>query len=997
MTREQTNPHFLIQKAAKWSQYLASRLTAEKGFEERLAVDIQSPLLPGTIDRWIDEAFAETLETANDEIEILRNGDLRDISDNTSLTKALSIDNCKSVLRKTRKRVFCTLAVRDICNLAELEEVLTAISYFADLSVQIAYRSAMLQFIMRHGVPVDPKTDVPLEMLILGMGKLGGKELNVSSDIDLIMLYPLEGQTQGNKDGQRAISHHEFYTKVTQRIANILSEQTADGFVFRTDLRLRPDGGGSALAWSLEALSDYLLKQGREWERYAWLKARAIPVKAFKNSRDQYYIHQFLSIQSPFVFRKYFDFDTLAALRTLREQIREDWNHRAHSRATVNSHDNIKLGEGGIREIEFIVQLAQLVRGGQMPSLRHANFFKALDAELQAGIIDEKDKQLLDEAYRFLRRIEHLLQYKADQQTHLLPDKPEDKAHLAALFDLSLNEFNQKLRNYRQGVSQAFKEAFRLVGVENDEEENEEPITDDEALTTEYGIAPPESRDVNTAQNLEPIQSNETEQSDISLAIEDVAFITTLEPMLNSLQQSYRIKNLNPQAKKRLDSLIPKMIDAVTKAKQPVTTFSRLMDLVENVVQRSSYMALLDEYPEVLGRIVRMLDTSPWIADYITRNPIVLDKLIDWQELLEPIDVEDIIEQLQLDLDASVLEDGSPDMELQMNLMRDLKKQITFQLLAQDIEGIITVEHLADVLSLLADRLLAESMHRVWPLVCQRYDRACLPLQPKFAIISYGRLGGKELGYVSDLDLVFLFDDASVEGTEIYTRFARRLTNWLNTMTSSGRLYDIDTRLRPDGNAGLLAVSIDGFENYQLNSAWLWEHQALTRARFTAGDETIGQRFEDLRRSILIRERDLDTLKQGIVDMRQRMHEGHPNHSAFFDLKHDIGGMVDIEFITQFIVLAYSHQYPELIKNLGNIALLKMAGDYGLLPESLAHQVADIYRSYRAKQHSLRLQGDDRARTDPQSMIKERQAVIELWNTVFPDAKKFMSELSSND
>lgn len=991
------NPHLLIQKAAKWSQYLANRLSAESGFEVRLAEDIQSPLLPDTIDAWLDEAFAEAADVTADDLILLKNGDLRELIDHAPIAEALAIDRCKAILRQCRKRVFCTLAVRDICALAPLEEVLNAISYFADLSIQTAYRAAMLQLITRHGAPIDPRTELPLEMLILGMGKLGGKELNVSSDIDLIMLYPLEGQTQGDKNGNRAISHHEFFTKVTQRIANILSDQTAEGFVFRTDLRLRPDGGGSALAWSLDALSDYLLKQGREWERYAWLKARAIPVKAFKNSQDQYFIHQFLSIQSPFVFRKYFDFDTLAALRTLREQIREDWNQRAHSRSTIDRHGNIKLGEGGIREIEFIVQLAQLVRGGQMPSIRHAGFFKALEAELQAGIIDETDKQQLEQAYRFLRRLEHLLQYKGDQQTHLLPTTTEDQTQLAELFGLDLEEFNQQLQNHRHAVSQSFKEAFRLVGVESEDNGHDtSSLSDAEPLITEHGIEPTELMG-DTTQALGTVHSNDAEQSGISLAVEDEALINALEPMLQSLQESYRIKSLNLQAKKRLDSLIPKMMKAVAQVKQPVSTFSRLMDLIESVVQRSAYMALLNEYPEVLGRIVRMLDTSPWVADYITRNPIVLDKLIDWQELLEPIDVEDTIEQLQLDLDASVLEDGSPDMELQMNLMRDLKKQLTFQLLAQDIEGAITVEHLADVLSLLADRLLEESMRRVWPLVCQRYERACSPTLPKFAIISYGRLGGKELGYVSDLDLVFLFDDASVEGTEIYTRFARRLTNWLSTMTSSGRLYDIDTRLRPDGNAGLLAVSIDGFENYQMNSAWLWEHQALTRARFSAGDVAIGRRFEDLRQSILIRERDLATLKQGIVDMRQRMHEGHPNQSALFDLKHDIGGMVDIEFMTQYIVLAYSHQYSELIKNLGNIALLKMAGDYGLLPQSLAHQVADSYRLYRAKQHSLRLQGDDRARTDPQSMLQERQAVIELWNIVFPDAKKFLPELSSHD
>ena len=974
------DPQALIKQAATWSNYLASRLSAETGFEERLSVDIQSELLPSTIEAFFNEEVLSVLSSTSESIEakhqLLKFGDIREILEHDELEQLFSIDNCKAILRKLRKRVFCTLAVRDICQIATLEEVLTAMSYFADLAVKHAYRAAMMQLIKRHGLPLDPKTNLPLEMLILGMGKLGGQELNVSSDIDLIMLYPCEGQSDCDTIGSRSISHAEFFAKLTQRIANILSDQTADGYVFRTDLRLRPDGGGSALAWSLESLDDYLLKQGREWERYAWLKARAIQLKAFKNSQDQYYIHQFLSIQSPFVFRKYIDFDSLAALRSLREQIREEWNQRAHSRSLLDSQRNIKLGEGGIREIEFIVQLAQLVRGGQMPSLRQSSFFDALEAEAQTNIIDEEQHQLLEAAYRFLRRLEHLLQYKNDQQTHLLPDNDEDLARLANLFALELVEFKAELNSHRQAISQAFKEVFRIVGVETDSSSNCQELQPDEQEIRAVIEAAP--------------------SSDHSAA-EDEALINALEPLLESLRESYSIKNLSSHARKRLDSLIPKIVQAATKTEQPISTFARLMDLVENVAQRSSYMALFNEFPEVLSRIARMLNTSPWVARYITNNPIVLDRLIDWRELLEPIEMDEVIHQLQNNLDASVLEDGSPDMELQMNLMRDLKKQIIFQLLAQEMEGVITVEHIADVLSLLADKLLEESIRRVWPLVCQRYDQSCTPNQPKFAIISYGRLGGKELGYISDLDLVFLFDDASVEGSEIYTRFARRLTNWLSTLTSSGRLYDIDTRLRPDGNAGLLAVSIDGFVSYQLNSAWLWEHQALTRARFSAGDNEIGQRFEELRKSILIRQRDLTALKQGIIDMRQRMHDGHPNHSALFDLKHDMGGMVDIEFITQYIVLAYSHQHPDLVKNLGNIALLKMAGQYNLLPPSLATTVADIYRIYRAKQHSLRLQGDDRARTNPQLMTTERQAVIDLWNTVFPDAKKVLPELSSND
>lgn len=970
MTLSDAKAH--IERASQWSQYLANRIRANTAFAERLAEDIRVPLNRQRIDEFFDAILGDYFKLVHDQkqLEEIKTADVRQLLDGQELSSQLTVDAYKSILRQLRQRVISILAVRDCCGVASLEEVLDSVSYLAELCVNQAYRATMLQLIQRHGLALDLQTQAPLELIILGMGKLGGEELNISSDIDLIMLYPLEGQTTGAVDGRGQISHTEFFIKATQRIANILSEPLPEGFVFRVDLRLRPDGDGSALAWSLPALADYLLKQGREWERYAWLKARPLPIRAYTDSENTRHLLHLKRLQSSFVYRSYIDFESLPALRKLREQIREEWNQRAQSRSVIDTQRNIKLGEGGIREIEFIIQLAQLVRGGQMPSLRQHNFFQALEAEQQANILDDTQAHSLEAAYRFLRRLEHLLQYRQDQQTHLLPSDEAGLAQLAALFDMSPEVFTQELQQHRQAVSELFKQAFRRVGLKSTADKTTHQEND-------------------SLDDSSPTSETEAEQQQ---ALKDA-----LQPHVDNLLRSHKIKELNPAAKERLNSSLPKLIEVVGLSSQPQSTFPKLLDLIECIVQRSAYMVLLNEYPEVLQRVVRMIDSSAWIASYIINNPIVLDKLIDWQELLTPINIPEIMQQLRLDLDASVLADGSPDMELQMNLMRDLKKQITFQALAQDIEGIISVEHLADILSLLADMLIEESMRRVWPLLKQRHNSESVPQQAKFAVISYGRLGGKELGYESDLDLVFLFDDPSAEASVIYSRFARRLTNWLNTMTSSGRLYDIDTRLRPDGNAGLLAVSIDGFENYQLNSAWLWEHQALTRARFTAGDTDIGERFEALRESILLRHRNLDTLKQGIIEMRQRMHEGHPNKSGLFDLKHDSGGMVDIEFITQYIVLAYSHQYPDLLKNLGNIALLKMAGDNNLLERKLAYEVADIYRSYRAKQHSIRLQGHSRARTDAETLHTERHAVITLWNQVFPDAKQVLPEPKPND
>lgn len=412
-----------------------------------------------------------------------------------------------------------------------------------------------------------------------------------------------------------------------------------------------------------------------------------------------------------------------------------------------------------------------------------------------------------------------------------------------------------------------------------------------------------------------------------------------------------------------------------------MTAALRMLDLIEQVTQRSAYLALLAEYPETLARIARMMAASPWAAQYLIQNPLVLDSLIAWHTLMTPINYEQASASMRADLDACLLPDGTPDVEQQMNLMRDTQRQLSFQLLAQDLEGILSVESLADQLSALADMLLNETLTRVWPLVCKPSGgQRCPPC--RLAIIAYGRLGGKELGYSSDLDLVFLYDDPREDAEEVYAKLARRITSWLSTMTSSGRLYEVDLRLRPDGDAGLLAVSVDAFRKYQLEHAWPWEHQALTRARFAAGDAAVGEAFEAIRREVLTAQRDPVALIAEVRKMREKMTAGHPNPSQDFDLKHDTGGMVDLEFVTQYLVLTRSKDHPELIKNLGNIALLGLAGEAGLIDTTLASKAADAYRDLRKRQHEVRLQGSDRARVPPTELLEARAAVRDLWQRV---------------
>ena len=893
---------------------------------------------------WLEQASLQAVDTAATQAWF------DELRGDTPSGPAMPVAEARRVLRQLRQRVFHALMVRDINGQAPLTEVVEATSHLADQAIIQAYQSVAADLADTHGAPLDPGTGLPQEMLIIGMGKLGGKELNVSSDIDLVMLYGEEGETTG----RRKISHHEFYGRLVQRMMPVLSEPDADGQVFRTDLRLRPDGDSGPLAWSLDALEHYLVAQGREWERYAWLKGRPIAACAFEGSDRRPQIAQLESLRVPFVYRKYFDFDALAALRQLRERIREDWQRRAQARTGVDATHNIKLGDGGIREIEFIVQLNQLIRGGRMPSLQKRGLLAALHRQKTAGVVPEAIADQLQAAYCFLRRTEHMLQYREDEQTHLLPFDPALREQLAHAMGMAPAEFEETLAAHRSFVNQTFRNAFRLAGMgEADDEDEASPAPAPDCSLSDY------------------VDGQLGEHA------------SSLNQRIETLLDTHRIRSLPANSRKRLDALLPALVDAAAKTPEPEQTAVRLLDLIEHIAQRSAYLALLAEYPEILARVSRIVGASPWASQYLCQYPLLLDSLIEWHSLMSPLDLAAHARNLHDELDASVLPDGKPDVEQQMNLMRDLQRQLSFQLLAQDLAGVLTVEQLADQLSGLADMLLEETLHRVWPLIQPRGAPAggTLP-PPRFAIIAYGKLGGKELGYASDLDLVFLYDDPREDAAELYAKLGRRMASWLSTMTSSGRLYDIDLRLRPDGDAGVLAVSLEAFSQYQLGHAWPWEHQAITRARFAAGDRKVGERFEAVRREILLAPRDAQKLKQDVRAMREKISAGHPNHSLDFDLKHDRGGMVDVEFVTQYLVLAHSRQHPVLVDNLGNITLLKLAGEHGLIPQQLATEVSDAYRVFRRMQHALRLQGAEKARVSPSLLASERACVRLLWNTV---------------
>jgi len=926
-----------IESAKQWSGVLARRLENRHELENWLAQNCDQPITVERIHAWFETLSGQPLSTA-----------------------VLDNEACRRVLRKLREQVFFCAMVRDLGGLASLQEVTQAMTTLADLAVEQAYRCVMQQLIQRHGIPRDPNTGKPQEMIIIGMGKLGGCELNVSSDIDLVMLYGEEGQT----DGARPISLHEFYGKLTRMMMPIISEPDENGQVFRTDLRLRPDGDSGPLAWSLDAFEQYLFTQGREWERYAWVKARIIPARAFSDSDPEPALCHVESLRLPFVYRKYFDFDALSALRALREKIREDWNRKAVVKSGIDSQLNIKLGDGGIREVEFVVQLSQLIRGGKMPTLQQRGLIPALKAQVRSGVIPAPLGKALQEAYTFLRQVEHALQYREDAQTHLLPSDPQARSRLAAALRMTPDEFEQKLSQHRTLVNNTFRDAFRLAGL-NAGHFSKPESTQPQSKKTDPAVAVSSVQDMDSLEEL--LQKFGQNQQEVQRRIE--LFL-----------DSHKIRSLSAHSRQRIDELLPLIVSASLGTQAAATTCFRLLDLVETIAQRSAYLALMVEFPAILARVATLMAASPWAAQYVIQHPIVLDSLIDWSSLMEPIDFARLKENLQADLDACTLADGSPDVERQMNLMRDLQRQISFQLLSQDLAGVLSVEALADNLSALADMLLEQTLVRTWHIVLQR---ANLPYRaPQFAIIAYGKLGGKEIGYSSDLDLVFIYDDADQQAQELYSKLASRISSWLSTMTSSGRLYEVDLRLRPDGDAGLLAVSIEAFEQYQRNKAWIWEHQALTRARFAAGDKNVGEKFEQIRREILTLPRDAQELAQSVREMRQKISDGHPNRTELFDMKYDAGGMVDLEFVTQYLILLHSHEHPELVANLGNIALLGISADLGLIDRQVANDAIEAYRALRKRQHALRLQGDENARIPPEDLAQTRQAVCRLWESV---------------
>ncbi|KHK50784.1 glutamine-synthetase adenylyltransferase [Ralstonia sp. A12] len=920
--------------AQAYSRYVQRLAQAREGWAERVQTAAAGPVDVA----WLSTRFTELFDAKAVETE-----------------PAL-----KRALRLLRNEVFAVLIERDLSGAATLDEVTGSMTDLAEFAVRAAISVIGQELQALHGQPIGQSSGEVQELVVVGMGKLGGRELNVSSDIDLIFLYDDDGDTQG---GPRPLSNHEYFTKLGRRLINALADVTEDGYVFRVDMRLRPNGDAGPLACSLGMLEEYFVVQGREWERYAWIKGRVITDPTSPHAARV--IQQLDRVTGPFVFRRYLDYGVIAAIRALHAQIRAEAAKRSnganrqqggqpgegdgqvHARAP-----NIKLGRGGIREIEFVAQVFQLIRGGQDFGLRVRPTLEVLRAAAERGLIDDDVVARLTEAYRFLRQLEHRLQYIEDAQTHNLPGAPEDQLRVARMMGFeSYAALVAQLEAYQDEVAQQFEQTF------SDKQDSQPPCA--------------------SIWHADLLDDERTESARTQLADLGYTDPDSVLERLRASRNSPRYRALTEVSRQRFDLLINRALDHAARQTDADVTIARFLNFFDAISRRSSYLSLLCEYPQALERVAHTLHASRWASDYLTRHPQLLDELLDVEALSADPDWPAFRERVRDRLRAA-----EDHVEMQMDILRQEHHAETFRILLQDLQGMLSVEHISDRLSDLADAMLDLTLETVWKQVATRHCEV-----PRFAVVAYGRLGGKELGYASDLDIIFLYDDDHERAPEVYASFARKLITWLTSHTAAGMLFDVDTRLRPNGAAGLMVTHFEAFRRYQMregdNAAWVWEHQALTRARFCAGDAEIGARFEALRTAVLRQEREAAPLHDEIVAMRERVLEGHANPTELFDLKHDRGGMVDIEFTVQFLVLLHSAAHAELTRNKGNIALLHMAGELGLIDAAQAAQVADAYRDFRARQHKLRLDGQSAARVPAGTCAHEAAHVRSLWAQVF--------------
>lgn len=846
-------------------------------------------------------------------------------------------------LRILRQWSMARLLTLDCDQGASLETVTLGVTHLAEMALDEACQQAFHDLDERHGAPMLASGE-RAEFWVIGMGKLGARELNVSSDIDLIYVYDEDGETAGNAQGIGKISVQEYFSRAVKALFTLIGETTEHGFVFRMDLALRPNGNSGPSVVSLGALEEYLLVQGREWERFAWMKSRVIaPKSALQNASAA----KLRSVILPFVFRRYLDYNVFESLRTLHQQIRD---HAAKRSAGHPERANdVKLSRGGIREIEFTVQLLQVVRGGQFPELRTRPTLDAIQRVAKAGLMPAETARALTQAYVFLRKVEHRVQYLDDQQTHVLPTQDADLQWIASTMGYAAShDFLTDLDAHREVVAHEFD---ILLGGDR--------------------------------QCKSCATSAASERPELEAVLD--LFQGEARTRLAHWQDSPKVKGLRDDARGRLMRLLQRTAQWLQEGRVEEDAVVRMADWMEPLMRRESYLAMMLERPAVHERLLRLLGAAKWPARYLVQHPGVIDELANGDVLQQRFVAQDFEAELQARRAAlkRTLEDGEENL---LNLLRRAHHAEVFRTLARDVEGRLTVEQVADDLSAMADAVLRVTAEWCWSCLKNRHRE-----EPLFGIVAYGKLGGKELGYGSDLDIVFVYEDPDERAPEVYGAFVRKLINWFTVKTAEGDLFEIDTALRPNGSSGLLVTTFAAFEYYQQqrgsNTAWTWEHQAMTRARFVMGHDAMASRFDQVRRSVISAPRDEASLKSEIVTMRNRVRTAHTIKPDLFDVKHSPGGMVDAEFAVQYLVLMQACAHPELADNVGNIALLQRAEVAGLLSKDVGVKASAAYRELRRVQHKARL--NEAPTQVPQADLPmERDAILTLWRAVFPEAAR---------
>ncbi|HCD1999982.1 bifunctional [glutamate--ammonia ligase]-adenylyl-L-tyrosine phosphorylase/[glutamate--ammonia-ligase] adenylyltransferase [Citrobacter farmeri] len=828
-------------------------------------------------------------------------------------------------LRLFRRRVMVRIAWAQALSLVEDTDILQQLSHLAETLI-VSARDWLYDACCREwGTPCSQE-GIPQPLLILGMGKLGGGELNFSSDIDLIFAWPEHGSTQG---GRRELDNAQFFTRMGQRLIKVLDQPTQDGFVYRVDMRLRPFGDSGPLVLSFAALEDYYQEQGRDWERYAMVKARIM------GETDGRYVEELRAMLRPFVFRRYIDFSVIQSLRNMKGMIAREVRRRGLK-------DNIKLGAGGIREIEFIVQVFQLIRGGREPSLQSRSLLPTLRAIAALHLLPENDAEQLRQAYLFLRRLENLLQSINDEQTQTLPGDELNRARLA--WGMNADDWQQlteTLEGHMANVRRVFNE---LIG-------DDETETQEDALSEQWREL---WQDALQEDDTPPVLAHLTDDDRMRV----LALIADFRKELDK-------RTIGPRGRQVLDHLMPHLLSDVCTRQDAFLPLSRITPLLVGIVTRTTYLELLSEFPGALKHLISLCAASPMVASQLARYPLLLDELLDPNTLYQPTATDAYRDELRQYL-LRVPED---DEEQQLEALRQFKQTQLLRIAAADIAGTLPVMKVSDHLTWLAEAMIDAVVQQAWLQMVARYGQPTHLAERDgrgFAVVGYGKLGGWELGYSSDLDLIFLHDcpvdvmtdgDREIDGRQFYLRLAQRIMHLFSTRTSSGILYEVDARLRPSGAAGMLVTSTESFADYQKNEAWTWEHQALVRARVVYGDPQLTSQFDTVRRDIMTLPRDGKTLQTEVREMREKMrtHLGN-KHRDRFDIKADEGGITDIEFITQYLVLRYAHDKPKLTRWSDNVRILELLAQNDIMDEQEAMALTHAYTTLRDELHHLALQ-----------------------------------------